>query len=96
LAVAPRTRILAFGSAAALVVAGALCAVFVNGVTGQVLTIALMLAGFGGALLLIFYEIGLSEDRDRAREEERRTKQPVEPVDPKRRPPARRWPRRPG
>ena len=93
---APRTRILAFGSAGALVVAGALCAVFVNGVTGQVLTIALLLAGFGGALLLIFYEVGLSEDRELAKEAELRSKQPVEHADPKRRPPARRWPRRPG
>ena len=94
---APRTRIYAFGSAAVLVVAGALCAVFVNGLTGQVLTIALMLAGFGGALLLIFLEVGLSEDRDRAREEEQRRKPRASSGDPPRpRPSAPRWPRRPG
>jgi uncharacterized membrane protein YfcA len=93
--VAPRTRIYAFGSAAVLVVAGALCAVFVGGLTGQVLTIALMLAGFGGALLLIFLEVGLSEDRDRAREEERRRKPRAPSGDPKRRPVTPRWPRRP-
>jgi zinc transporter ZupT len=94
--VAPRTRIYAFGSAAVLVVAGALCAVFVNGLTGQLLTIALMLAGFGGALLLIFLEVGLSEDRDRAREEERRREPRAPSGDPRRRPSAPRWPRRPG
>jgi hypothetical protein len=93
--VAPRTRIYAFGSAAALVVAGALCAVFVNGLTGQLLTIALLLAGFGGALLLIFLEVGLSEDRDRAREEERQRKPPAPSGSPRRRPSAPRWPRRP-
>ena len=83
---ARRSRILAFGSAGLLVVAGVLCAVFVGGLTGQVLTIALMTAGLGGALLLAFLEVGLSEDRARARDEERRRARPA----------ARRWPRRPG
>lgn len=68
---APRTRILAFGSAATLVLAGALCAALVGGITGQVLTIVLMSAGFGGAVLLVFLEVGLSEDRERTRQEER-------------------------
>lgn len=67
-----RWRILAFGSAAALVVAGALCAAFVGGVVGDVLTVALMSLGFGGAVLLVFLEIGLGEERDLAEEERRR------------------------
>ena len=66
-----RARILAFGSAAGLVVAGALCAALIKGLLGQVLAIALITAGLGGALLLLFYEVGLSEDRERAREQER-------------------------
>ena len=66
-----RARILAFGSAAGLVVAGALCAALIEGLLGQVLAIALITAGLGGALLLLFYEVGLSEDRERAREQER-------------------------
>ena len=69
---APRSRALAFGSAAALVVAGALCAAVIGGLTGQVLAITLITVGLGGALLLLFLEVGLSEDRARAREEERR------------------------
>ena len=69
---APRARILAFGSAAALVVAGAVCVAVIGGLLGQVLAIALITAGLGGALLLVFYEVGLSEDRERAREQERR------------------------
>jgi hypothetical protein len=69
--VARRTRILAFGTAAALVVAGALCAALIGGLLGQVLAIALITAGLGGALLLVFYEVGLSEDRERAREQKR-------------------------
>jgi hypothetical protein len=55
-----------------LVVAGGLCAALIEGVVGQALAIALITAGLGGALLLVFYEVGLSEDRERAREEERR------------------------
>jgi hypothetical protein len=67
----PRLRLLAFGSCAALVVAGGLCAALVPGVAGEVLTIVLMSAGFGGAVLLVFLEVGLSEDRERAEEEDR-------------------------
>jgi fatty acid desaturase len=94
-AVAPRSRILAFGSAALLVVAGALCAVLIGGFTGQLLMIGLMLAGFGGALLLVFFEVGLSEDRDREREEELRRRQARQRVDAQRRPRLPRRPRRP-
>jgi hypothetical protein len=70
--VARRARILAFGTAAALVVAGAVCVAVIGGLLGQVLAIALITAGLGGALLLLFYEVGLSEDRERARERKRR------------------------
>jgi hypothetical protein len=70
--VSRRARILGFGGAAALVVAGAICAALIGGLLGQVLAIALITAGLGGALLLVFYEVGLSEDRERAREQERR------------------------
>jgi hypothetical protein len=62
----------AFGSAGALVVAGAICIVLIDGLAGQVLAIALVSLGLGGALLLAFFEVGLSEDQDRAREKRRR------------------------
>jgi hypothetical protein len=67
-----RSRIVAFGSAGALVVAGAICIVLIDGLAGQVLAIALVSLGLGGALLLAFFEVGLSEDQDRAREKRRR------------------------
>jgi hypothetical protein len=67
--VAPRSRIAAFGSATLLVVAGAACGLLVGGLTGQVLLIALTMVGLGGALLLVFLEVGLSEDRERRKEE---------------------------
>jgi hypothetical protein len=62
--VAPRPRVLAFGSAAALVVAGALCAVLISGLTGEVLAIVLITLGLGALLLLMFLEVGLSEERE--------------------------------
>jgi hypothetical protein len=70
--VARRTRILAFGSAALLVVAGVAGGVLVGGLTGQVLLIALVSLGFGAVLLLLFLEVGLSEDRERTEERRRR------------------------
>lgn len=47
---------------------GVLCAVLVGGGTGPVLGIVLV--GLGGVLAtsLVFFEVGLSEDRDRARQ----------------------------
>jgi hypothetical protein len=69
-----RTRIAAFGSAGALVVAGLLCGVLIDGLSGQVLAIALISFGLGGALLLVFFEVGLSEDQARAREERAKRK----------------------
>jgi hypothetical protein len=90
--VAPRARVLSFGSAAALVVAGAICAALFGGSTGDALAIALITLGLGAALLLIFLEVGLSEERDLAREEDR----PRRSADGQRRLRRRRGPRRPG
>ena len=93
-----RARILAFGSAAVMTVAGVLCAVIVPGLTGQVLTIVLVSLGLGGAVMLMFLEIGLSEERARERDDEERARRragrrPARRID-------RRWsirpPRRPG
>jgi hypothetical protein len=66
--VATRTRIAAFGSAAALVLVGALCAALVHNGTGELIGLALM--GTGAVLLtgLVFLEVGLSEDRQRERD----------------------------
>ena len=77
-------------------VTGSLCAAFVGGVTGEVLTIVLIAAGLGGALLLIFLEIGFDEERELARDEERR-RTPKRPVlEGKASSQRSRWPRRPG
>lgn len=94
---APRSRVIAFGSAAMLVVAGALCLALVGGLTGQVLAIVLMSLGLGGAVTLAFLEIGLSEDRERAREQERqrRSRIAAASLHPRLRPRPRRRPRGP-
>jgi hypothetical protein len=88
-------RLLAFGSAATLVIAGAVCAALVTGVTGEVLTIVLISGGLAGALLLLFLEVGLSEERDLARDEERRRALKRQPPHLRRGPRQRRLPRRP-
>ena len=90
---ASRPRALAFGSAAALVVAGSICAALVGGLTGEVLAIALITLGLGAVVLLIFLEVGLSEERDLAREEKRRRGRAAD-REPRLRP--RRGPRPPG
>jgi hypothetical protein len=49
---------LSFGSAAAVVVAGVICAALIGGSMGDALAIALITLGLGAALLLIFLEVG--------------------------------------
>jgi peptidylprolyl isomerase len=68
-AVSRRRRILAYGGAVVLTVAGFVSAAL-GGLAGQVAGIALVSLGLGGALIFGFYEVGLSEDRARAEEEE--------------------------
>jgi hypothetical protein len=77
-----RTRVLAFGSAGVLVITGAICAAVVPGLIGQLLTLVLMSLGFGGAVLLLFLEVGLSEDRQRAREDAQRASAQARPRPP--------------
>lgn len=66
--VSSRGRILAFGSAALLVLAGILCAVLISSLAGEVLAIALIGLGMLAAVMLLFLEIGLDEERDLQRE----------------------------
>ena len=61
-----------YGSAGLLVVVGGVCAVAFSGGVGQVLALVLIGLGFVLAVSLVFLEVGLSEDRERAREDEAR------------------------
>jgi hypothetical protein len=69
--VGTRARLLGYGAAALLTLGGVAAAV-AGGLVGQALAIAGITFGLGGALLLLFYEVGLSEDRDLARKQRRR------------------------
>jgi hypothetical protein len=79
-----RSRILGFGSAAVLVLAGAASAALAGGLTRDLLVIGLISAGLLVAVSLMFLEVGLSEDQERAREDERRRKRAPEHVEPPR------------
>jgi MFS family permease len=60
-----RARLLSFGTAVAAIVLGAVLGPVLGGVTGE--AVAISLASLGGIAIvaLVFYEIGLSEDRER-------------------------------
>jgi hypothetical protein len=91
--VSSRSRILAFGSAGAVAVIGGICAAVVPGLIGQLLTFVLISLGLGAAVLLVFYEVGLSEDKQRASEQQERPADPSDSTEPHPRP--RLAPRRP-
>lgn len=65
-----RSRIAWYGLAGLLVVLGIAAGAEVTGTTGQVLAFVLIALGLVLVTSLAFLEVGLSEDRDRAREEQ--------------------------
>jgi len=79
--VSRRNRILGFGSAVLLVLAGIACAVVFSGGLGQNLAFALVALGLIEGTALVFYEVGLTEDRDRARERADRASKSSAPHD---------------
>ena len=66
------SRIASFGSAGLLVICGAVSAALIDGEVGQILAMVLIGLGLVLATALVFLEIGLSEDRERAQEERAR------------------------
>lgn len=68
----PRQRLKAYGSAALVVVAGTVFAAVSGSPTAQAIGWGIAALGLGAIVLLVFYEIGLSEDRERAAEERKR------------------------
>jgi hypothetical protein len=77
-----RDRIRAYGSAVGLAVVGGLLGFVIPGLVGQIVRLSLITLAMGAVLLLVFYEIGLSEDKERAREEEERRKHEHAPEHP--------------
>jgi hypothetical protein len=71
----PRTRLLSFGAAALLIVLGVIAGPVLGGITGEAVAIALLSVGAIAIVSLVFLEVGLSEDRERAAEDARRKRQ---------------------
>jgi len=67
-----RARIAWVVAVIGLVAAGALCALLLDGDVATFLTILLVSVAVVVAVALVFYEVGLSEDHERARDAERR------------------------
>jgi hypothetical protein len=87
-AVTTRGRVLSFGSAVALMVAGAIAGAIIGGVAGEAIAIGTVSIGAIGVVSLIFLEVGLSEDHARereAREAQRARRSPRPPLHRRRR-----------
>ena len=76
-----RSRIIGYGASLVLVLTGVLVALLRSGTLAEASAVGLVSFGLIGAMSLVFYEIGVSEDRDRARESAARRRR-AEPVDP--------------
>lgn len=61
----PRERVKSYGPSVAAMVAGVACSALVGGTSGEVIGIVLVSLGGVAAVSLLFYEVGLSEDRQR-------------------------------
>ena len=66
-----RTRTLRYGAAIAVTLVGIACGALIPGSAGGTAATVLIGIGLVGVVSLIFYEVGLTEDRDRAREQQR-------------------------
>jgi membrane protein implicated in regulation of membrane protease activity len=69
---AKAARIRWYGLAAVLVVAGTLVIILSDTVTAEAVSVALISLGLIVLMSLMFFEVGLSEDKARAREDELR------------------------
>ena len=88
-------RIRWYGSAVGLAAVGVICGFAVPGLVGDIIRLTLITLAMGWVILLVFYEIGLSEDKARAQEEEERRRRQPEHDEPEPRPWLPRRPRRP-
>ncbi len=63
-----RTRLLRYGASIAVALVGVVCGVVIPGSAGGTAATVLVGIGLVGVVSLIFYEVGLTEDRERAAE----------------------------
>lgn len=76
----PRARLLAYGFCGLLVILGVVGPVALSGLFGELLAFILISLGLVFALGLVFYEVGLSEDREREREQKARAEAKARPA----------------
>jgi hypothetical protein len=67
-----RTRALRYGASIGVALVGVACGALIPGTAGGTAATVLVGLGLVGVVSLIFYEIGLTEDRDRAADASRR------------------------
>lgn len=67
----PSARALRYAAAIAVVVVGILCGAIIPGTLGGTICTAVVGIGLVAVVSLVFYDVGLTEDRDRARMEAR-------------------------
>ena len=67
-----RTRTLRYGISIAVALVGVACGALIPGTAGGTAATVLVGIGLVGVVSLIFYEVGLTEDRDRAADARRR------------------------
>ena len=84
--VTPRNRLLAFGGSLLVIVLGGVAALVLSGIAGEAVAIALVSLGSIALVSLAFLEVGLSEDRERAREQASARRLPRPPLRRRRRP----------
>jgi hypothetical protein len=91
-----RGRIRAYGGAVALMLVGVICGFAVPGLVGDIIRLTLLTVGFGAVILAVFYEIGMSEEKALAREQNEREQRQPKHEEPDERSSWTRPPRRPG
>ena len=74
-----RTRTLRYGAAIAVALVGVACGALIPGTAGGTAATVLVGLGLVGVVSLVFYEVGLTEDRDRAAEARRSGGRPEDP-----------------
>jgi hypothetical protein len=75
-----RQRLLIYGSIVALFVLAGLARLLIDGFGVAVASLTVMSLCLGAIVLLVFYEVGLSEDKARAEEEAARRERSPGPV----------------
>jgi hypothetical protein len=67
--VTKRARFQVYGSILAVILLAGLCRLLFDGFAVEVAALTVMSLALGAIVLLVFYEVGLSEDKARAEEE---------------------------